>query len=65
VKSLAEFTSKAEEAEHELAIAKTTSSAKLSKAKEKLANEKRGLKIQKNRLTSLEKNLARHVMKAH
>jgi len=64
VKSLAEFTSKATEAEHELAIAKTTAAAKLSKAKDKLANEKRGLEIQKNRLKSLEKNLERHEMKA-
>ena len=64
VKSLAEFTSKATEAEHELGIAKTTCAAKLSKAEDKLANEKRGLDIQKNRLKSLEENLAKHEMKA-
>lgn len=64
VKSLAEFTSKATEAEHELAIAKTTAAAKLSKAQDKLANEKRGLEIQKSRLKELKKNLARHEMKA-
>lgn len=64
VKSLAEFTSKASEAEHALAIAKTTCEAKLSKAKDKLANEKSGLKIQKNRLEELEKDLLRHEMKA-
>ena len=64
VKSLAEFTSKASEAEHELAIATTTAAAKLSKAEDKLANEKRGLEIQKNRLKSLEENLAKHEMKA-
>lgn len=64
VKSLAEFTSKAEEAKHALAVAKTTAEAKLLKAKEKLANEERGLVIQKNRLKELEINLARHEMKA-
>ena len=64
VKSLAEFTSKASEAGHELAIAKTTAAAMLSKAEDKLANEQRGLEIQKNRLKTLEENLARHEMKA-
>ena len=64
VKSLAEFTSKAKEAEHALAVAKTTAEAKLLKAKEKLANEERGLVIQKNRMKELEKNLAKHEMKA-
>lgn len=64
VKSLAEFTSKAEEAEHALAVANTTAEAKLLQAKDKLASEERGLVIQKNRLKELEKNLARHEMKA-
>lgn len=64
VKSLAEFTSKAEEARHALAVAKTTAEAKLLQAKEKLANEERGLVIQQNRLKELEKNLARHEIKA-
>ena len=64
VKSLAEFTSKRDEAEHQMAIAKTTAAAKLSKAKDKLANEQRGLKIQQSRLEALEKNLAKHEMKA-
>ena len=64
VKSLAEFKSKANEAEHQMKIAKTTAKAKLSKAKDKLANEQRGLKIQQNRLKKLEENLAKHEMKA-
>lgn len=64
VKSKKEFTSKVTEAEHALAIAKTTSAANESKARDKLANEKRGLEIQKNRLKELEKNLAKHEMKA-
>ena len=64
VKSLAEFTSKAAEAEHALAVAKTTAEAKLLQAKEKLANEERGLVIQQNRLKELEKNLTRHEIKA-
>ena len=64
VKSLAEFTSKKIEAEHELGIAETTCAAKLSKAQDKLANEERGLEIQKSRLKSLQENLAKHEMKA-
>jgi len=64
VKSTKEYQSKEEEAEHALAIAKTTAAAKLSKAEDKLANEKRGLEIQKKRLKKLEENLAKHEIKA-
>ena len=64
VKSLKEYESKVAEAEHALAVAKTTATANESKAEDKLANEKRGLEIQKNRLKELEKNLGYHEMKA-
>ena len=64
VKSLKEYESKVVEAEHALAIAKTTATANESKARDKLANEERGLVIQNDRLEELEKSLARHVMKA-
>ena len=64
VKSMAEYTSKKTEAEHALGIAQTTATANQSKAEDKLANEKRGLEIQKKRLKKLEENLAKHEIKA-
>lgn len=64
VKSLAEFSGKATEAEYLLKTAKTTAAAKLAQAKDKLANEKRGLEIQKRRLKEHKENLEKHEMKA-
>jgi len=64
VKSLAEFEGLAIEAEFALKAAKTTAAAKLAQAKDKLKNEKRGLKIQQSRLDEEKKNLAKHVMAA-
>ena len=64
VKSLAEYTSKVTESEHALAIAKTTATANESKARDKLANEKRGLDIQEKNLRELKEVLAKHEMKA-
>ena len=64
VKSLEEFSGKATEAKFLLETAKTTAAAKLAQAKDKLRNEKRGLKIQEQRLADHKKNLAKHEMKA-
>ena len=64
VKSLAEFTGKAEEATYGLKIAETTAKAKLAKAEDRLKNEERGLEIQKKRLVSLKESLEKHEVKA-
>ena len=64
VKSLAEFSGKATEAKFLLEAAKTTAAAKIAQAKDKLGNEKRGLKIQERRLEEHRKNLSKHEMKA-
>ena len=64
VKSLAEFSGKATEAKFLLEAAKTTAAAKIAQAKDKLGNEKRGLKIQERRLEEHRENLSKHEMKA-
>jgi len=58
VKSLEEFSGKATESKFLLETAKTTAAAKLAQAKDKLRNEKRGLKIQEQRLEEHKENLA-------
>ena len=64
VKSLAEFKGKAEEAKYKLKIAETTAAAKLAKAKDRLSNQERGLKMQKDRLKRLQEDLGHHSIKA-